>query len=137
MTTFFCPSCWRVVAEDQPRCPACGCDIAAHLAGRTFTQRLVEALRHPEPETPVRAAYILGLRGAREAVPELLATASGTSDVYLAMACLDALARIGGTQARQGIRSLCADPRVRVANRAKELLASGPGGPIDALREVP
>lgn len=136
MTTFFCPSCWQVVGEDQAKCPACGCDIAAHLASKSYTQRLVEALSHPEPETPVRAAYILGLRGDREAVPALLALAEKTSDVYLAMTCLEALARIGGSEALDGIRTFCGDRRILVARRAQELAGASAREPIDALRKA-
>jgi HEAT repeat protein len=132
MTTFFCPRCWVTLAEERPKCPACGCDVAAYLAGKTYTQRLIEALSHPEPETPVRVAYILGLRGDREAVPALVATASRTPDVYLAMACLDALARIGGREAEDGIRSFLGDRRILVAGRAQELLGNQPALAIDA-----
>ena len=122
MTTFFCPSCWETLGEHQDPCPHCGCRIAEYLLTKSYTQRLIEALNHPEPETPVRAAYILGARGDEEAVPFLVAKAGSTEDVYLAMTCLDALARIGGREAVEGIRRFCADPRVMVSQRVKDLL---------------
>ncbi len=122
MTTFFCPSCWEPLGEDQDPCPHCGCRVAEHLLAKSYTERLIEALNHPEPETPVRAAYILGARRDREAVPFLVAKAGDTRDVYLAMTCLDALARIGGQSAMNGIRRFCTDPRVMVSQRARDLL---------------
>jgi len=124
MTTFFCPSCWQTLEEDQDPCPHCGCKVSEYLQAKSYTQRLIEALNHPEPETPVRAAYILGAKRDREAVPFLVEKAESTKDVYLAMTCLDALARIGGQDAVNGIRLFCTDPRVMVSQRANDLLAS-------------
>jgi len=132
MTTFFCPSCWQTLEEDQDPCPHCGCKVSEYLQAKSYTQRLIEALNHPEPETPVRAAYILGVRRDREAMPFLVAKAENTKDVYLAMTCLDALARIGGQDAVKGIRRFCTDPRAMVSQRAYDLLASPGAGAIDS-----
>lgn len=123
MTMFFCPSCWETLEEDQDPCLHCGCKVSDYLQAKSYTQRLIEALNHPEPETPVRAAYILGVRRDREAMPFLVAKAESTKDVYLAMTCLDALARIGGQDAVKGISRFCTDPRVMVSRRANDLLA--------------
>jgi HEAT repeat protein len=96
--------------------------VAERLEGASYTERLIAALSHPEPETPLRAATILGMRRDRAAVPHLIRKAENTPDIYLAMACLEALARIGGPAAREGVRARCGDPRVLVSRRAQELL---------------
>ena len=118
--------------EASTRCPSCGCAIEAYLAGQSYTERLLAALNHPEPETPVRAAYILGMRGDQVAVPFLLTKAEETSDMYLALACLEALSRIGGEEAMQGVRHFCGDRRFMVAQKARDLLGMCPGTGIDA-----
>lgn len=123
MTTFFCPSCWAEIREDEDPCPHCGSQVAERLAHASYTERLIASLDHPEPETPLRAATILGMRRDRAAVPHLIRKAESTPDVYLAIGCLEALARIGGRMAREGVRARCQDPRVLVSRRAQELLA--------------
>ena len=123
MTTFFCPSCWAEIREEQDPCPHCGSHVAEWLARASYTERLIASLDHPEPETPLRAATILGMRKDHAAVPQLIRKAESTPDVYLAMACLEALARIGGRMAKEGVRARCQDSRVLVSRRAQELLA--------------
>ena len=132
MTTFFCPSCWETLGEDEDPCPHCGCAVVDYLQAKSYTESLIEALNHPEPDTPSRAAYILGAKRDREAVPFLLARAESTKDVYLVMTCLDALAQIGGQDAVNGIRLFCTDPRVMVSQRAKDLLAGHGDDAIDS-----
>jgi len=57
MLSFFCPCCWRRVSENDSTCPKCGEDIRAADA-RPFAEKLRAALRHSEPQTRVRAAWI-------------------------------------------------------------------------------
>ena len=122
MTTFFCPSCWAGINEEQDPCPHCGCGISAYLEGKTYNDRLIDALNHPEPTTPVRAAYILGMRRDEAAVPFMARKASGTSDVYLALACVEALGKIGSAAAREALCRLSHDSRDIVAQKAREML---------------
>ncbi len=136
MTTFFCPSCWAEIGEREDPCPRCGCQVAERLDGASYTERLIAALSHPEPETPLRAATILGMRRDHDAVFHLVRTAESTKDPYLAMACLEALARIGGRAAWEAVRTRCQDPRVLVSRRAQELLAGFGGGGADASDEA-
>ena len=55
-------------------CPFCRCDLAA-TATRDYPEKLIGALHHPEPETRLRAAEILGEKGYHPAVGPLLARA--------------------------------------------------------------
>ena len=122
MTTFFCPSCWAEIREEQDPCPFCGCAISALLEGKTYTDRLIDALNHPESTTPVRAAHILGMRRDGEAVPFLTRKAIDTHDVFLALACVEALGKIGGDAAKKVLRELTHDARKIVAQKAREML---------------
>src|SRR5581483_6455776 len=89
-------------------CERCGAALATEEA---FDDRLVWALRHPDTETAVLAAEILGARGARRAIGPLL-EATGSSDPYRAAAAARALGAFADV------------PRVR--GRLLELAAGGP-----------
>ncbi len=126
MPTFFCPVCWAASRSDDPVCTHCGAEIARIQAGKSYGQRLAEALRHPEPTTPLRVALVLGLRREAAAVGELAACAHETRDLYLCLECLTALARIGTAEAWAEVASFTADPRRVVATCARDLLAHRP-----------
>lgn len=72
--TYFCVSCWKIIAGDAKICPFCGCDLTAASA-RSYPERLIGALRHPVPETRLLAAEILGELRYRPAMEPLLARA--------------------------------------------------------------
>jgi len=57
---YYCPRCWKDFGADIERCPACGLNIADSWKGMDYVQKLILALYHPEPGTPLRAGWILG-----------------------------------------------------------------------------
>jgi hypothetical protein len=122
MPTFFCPVCWAASRNDEPVCRHCGAEIGRIQAGKSYGQRLAEALRHPEPTTPLRVAMVLGLRREAGAVEALAACAHETGDLYLCLECLTALARIGTPEAWAAVASFVGDPRRVVAARARTLV---------------
>jgi HEAT repeat protein len=63
-------------------------------------EKLVSALRHPDPQTVRRAAWILGRLKAREAVPALLDLGERTADPYVIESVVEALGEIGDMRAR-------------------------------------
>lgn len=122
MPTFFCPVCWAESQEDAPICPHCGAEISRVLAAKSYPERLADALRHPEPTTPLRVAHVLGLRREAAAVPVLAEHARETKEIYLCLECLTALARIGTPAAWDAVASFAGDPRKIVAAHAETLL---------------
>ncbi|MBK8985076.1 MAG: hypothetical protein IPM39_03190 [Chloroflexi bacterium] len=66
----YCPHCWVENAYEAQTCTACGASLAE--TGKDFTDRLMDAIGHPEPTRAVIAAEILGRLGAERAVPPLL-----------------------------------------------------------------
>ena len=52
-------------------------------SGKDYTEKLIAALDHPEPETPIRAAWVLGRMGDQRAVAGLVRLLETTQDVYL------------------------------------------------------
>ncbi|MDE2149460.1 MAG: HEAT repeat domain-containing protein [Gammaproteobacteria bacterium] len=116
---FFCPQCWAEVAEQDTRCPACGADLSRRLPYREALQR---ALRHPEPQTARRAAYLLGRLGQRVAVPALV-SALDSDDPYVAGEAAAALAKIGGARATAALRAARDHRHATVRREARRALA--------------
>jgi len=92
---FFCTRCWQEIGETIACCPHCGAN-QEQLGQESFVRKLIRALHHPEPETPVRAAYVLGELKAMEAMPELKQVIGRSKDPFLRAAAIRALGKIGG-----------------------------------------
>lgn len=101
----FCPECWKEIGEDRAICPHCGAGQLT-LSSESFVRKLRRALLHPEPETPVRAAYILGQLRAEEAIPDLALVARTCGDPYIVVACATALGEIGTPEADTELEKL-------------------------------
>lgn len=63
MTRFFCPGCWSDFGEDVSPCPHCGLDIRMFRESKDWIGKLILALEHSEPRTPIRAAWLWVRRG--------------------------------------------------------------------------
>jgi HEAT repeat protein len=89
-----CPVCWQIFSSDQAHCPACGADLTA-LDQRSYTEKLIRALEHPDPETAMRAADVLARRGnADDTIPILTrALRRRWHEPYVAAAIVRALGR--------------------------------------------
>jgi hypothetical protein len=98
MVSFFCPCCWKKIAEKDVACPWCGGDIHAADA-KSFPEKLRAALRHSEPQTRVRAAWILGELREESAVHELMVVVEEADDSFVAEAAVEALGKIGAMDA--------------------------------------
>jgi HEAT repeat protein len=122
MVRFFCPGCWEDFAEDRSVCPNCGLRIDEFWEPLDHVDKLIVALDHPEPSTPVRAAHLLGRIGDQRAVPALIRTVKTTRDIYLARASIRALGEIGSLGAIQFLRSLSAHPAKLVREEAQIVL---------------
>jgi len=72
---------------------ASACSRASYLA------KLIAALRHPEPFTQRRAAYILGLLHDPSAVEALAAVLAGSADPYVKGEAAHSLGASGGGRA--------------------------------------
>src|SRR5579875_1420957 len=116
--TFYCPICWSEVSKDDRTCKSCGADLASADA-RPMLEKLCSALNHPEPETAVRAAWILGERRAKRAVPDLIRVVETTSDGFLAEAAAEALGKIADPRALECLNEAAehGPVRVRIASR--------------------
>ncbi|HMN49758.1 MAG TPA: hypothetical protein PKD67_11510 [Ignavibacteriaceae bacterium] len=91
--TYYCINCWHEIKKDTVVCPHCGYD-QKEAANISFTDKLIKSLEHPEPETPIRAALILGELKISKAVPELIFRLKSEKDPYIIKAFTEALLMI-------------------------------------------
>jgi len=97
--TFFCPNCWRELPGMQRHCAQCGKEISA-WDEKTFTDKLIQALSHPEPMTQLRAVYFLGEKRASDAVEALTRLFRQSSNPFVQSEVLEAIGKIGADSAR-------------------------------------
>jgi HEAT repeat protein len=117
--TFFCPRCWKVISSAGETCRHCGARLAEEDA-KPFVEKLRSALRHPEPETAVRAAWILGERQEASAVADLISVLETSPDGFLVEAAAEALGKIGDPCALSALERVATSGPVRV-RRASSL----------------
>ena len=118
---FFCPICWKEINQGDKRCPYCGSDITGHER-KSFEEKLINALRHPERETVQRAVWILGRLKSDEAVKPLAKLFEQTDNPFLKIEILDALSDIGTPDAMDLIVNALDSAESIVRRKAKELM---------------
>lgn len=122
---FYCPHCWTIVPAGAHNCPACGAIIDDSTAD--IIDKYIAALRHPQPETRLRAAWVLGRMPATRAVPALLAIVAARGradrDPYLLSVAVKSLGQIGDQQAVPELAALLADPNASFMARHEAILA--------------
>lgn len=120
--TFFCPKCWKEIPSGRETCPHCGARLAEEDA-KPFVEKLRSALRHPEPETAVRAAWILGERQEASAVADLIYVLETSHDGFLVEAAAEALGKIGDQRALSGLERVATSGPVRVRKASRLAIA--------------
>lgn len=121
----YCPECWGEM-EANGVCRQCG-RTPEYATAESYEDKLIWALRHPEPTTPIRAAAILGQRRSAAAVEALIAVAVTTFDIFLQEAAITALGQIGDERARPILEYFNDEGAVRVKLAAQRALASMEG----------
>jgi HEAT repeat protein len=140
MITIYCPRCYTRATERDAVCAACGASLTGSDAG-DYTERLIWALRHPEPTVAPRAAWVLGERQDRRAVPALIEMVRTTRDLGALEEGATALGRMGDAAAIEPLGELLRHSYVSVRARAARALACI-GGPaaravLEAARSDP
>lgn len=116
--THFCPQCWKQVAREAEICPHCGSPLAEEDA-KPFVEKLRSALRHPEPETAIRAAWILGERREISCAADLIGVVEKTRDLYLVESAAEALGKLGDARALPALERGAASGPLRVRRACK------------------
>jgi MFS family permease len=133
---FYCPACWREVPESIRVCPHCTVDVERLTLEQDYVQKLIAALDHPEPTTPARVAWILGLRGEACAVPHLARIARESDDPYIVEAAVEALGRIGDPAGLEALRFASQHGGVRVREKAAHAIDQIQRTPFPAQEET-
>lgn len=119
---FYCPSCWCESTESIGVCPHCNVDVERLTQEQDYVQKLIAALNHPEPETPIRVAWILGVRGETRAIPRLSRLVQESQDPYIVAAAVEALGKIGDPAGLEAVRFALRHGGVRVRNKARRAI---------------
>ena len=125
LPTFFCPHCWHELQKEVPICPHCGEPLAS-WGKKAYTDKLRQALVHPEPQTQRRAVYLLGEKQIKEAIDDLVALFHRTRDPLLAGEVVRALRKIGSKPTFQALAEALFHPSFIVRAEGVEALASFP-----------
>jgi predicted amidophosphoribosyltransferase len=103
---FFCPGCWKDFAFAIEACPQCGINVSNFWDRKDLVEKLIHSLQHPEPSTPVRAAWLLGRIKDPRAVGALIKIIQKTRDFYLSREAVRALKQFATEEAQQFVDSL-------------------------------
>jgi HEAT repeat protein len=122
----YCPHCWKELPGAREVCPNCRQRISS-WDEKAFTDKLLQALSHPEPETPVRAVYILGEKGMTEAVGLLARLFRRSRDLFLQGEVIEAMGKIGGDEALSLLVEALSHPSFFVRGEAVKGLSRFPG----------
>jgi len=118
---FFCPTCWKEIKGDDKRCPYCASDITEHEK-KSFEDKLINALRHPERETVQRAVWILGKLKSVKAVDPLKNLFKQTDNPFLKIEILNAFVEIATPDALDLIVNALDSDIGIVRRKASELI---------------
>jgi HEAT repeat protein len=137
---YYCPHCWVVIPAEAQLCPACGAIVEDTT---DIVDKYIAALRHPQAETRLRAAWLLGRMRTGRAVPALLAVVAARGredyDPYLLSAAVRSLGQLGDRQAGPELVALLADsgaPLMARKEAAQALAGLGGGEAWDALKDA-
>ncbi len=108
--TFYCANCWTVVVGSATKCPQCGSDIEAKQACSDYADKLIAAPGHPEPTTPIRAAWIPGERRELKAFEPLMELFKQSQDTFIVEAAVKALGKMDD---RPPVQQLFQQQRIR------------------------
>jgi HEAT repeat protein len=120
-----CPSCWATVTVEAAHCAQCGEDLQV-LDQRQYSEKLRGALDHPDRETVMRVAKVLGDRRERESAGALVtALRSHWQEPYVAAAIVSALGHLDAEQAGEAVHEALGHESFIVRKEAALALQQG------------
>lgn len=114
--TRYCPHCWTEIDEEAEQCPECGRPVAE--LETDFVDKLIAALRHPEPTRAGLAVHILGeMLQEPRAVEPLIDLVQARPDAHVLKLAVQALGRLRDVRAVPALVDLLEDPTAVVVAR--------------------
>jgi HEAT repeat protein len=101
-------------------------EIHQFLSEKDYVEKLILGLDHPQQDTPIRAASILGGIGDVRAVQPLIVLIQRTKDAYIATAAVRALGQIGTAEAYGFLKTLANHEARMVEEAAADVLKQAP-----------
>lgn len=129
---FYCPRCWAEMSERMVSCPQCGGSIDE--PGLDLVDKMIGALRHPEPTRAGLAVYVLTemLHEPRSVEP-LIALMQARPDLAVLCAAAAGLGRLGDVRAVPALAALLDDEEAGLPARVAAVHALARiGGPAVA-----
>lgn len=136
---YLCPACHTTRLLREVRCGYCGFDIRA-CADSGFDRQVIRALSDPEPETAVRAAFLLGIRHPPDAIDLLIPAYHSSRDLFVRRQALASIDMIGGDAAAALLQEAARDDHIvlRAEALGRLIVHEGPDGPAaSAARSDP
>ena len=105
----YCRQCWSLLPIGSQVCPVCGSRVEDSQSD--IVDKYIAALRHPQAETRLRAAWMLGRLRAANAISALreIVAARRNGDPYLLSAAVQSLGQIDDDRAVRVLLDLLAD----------------------------
>lgn len=125
------PTLCRLTRSDEPEIAQAAVEALGRVSGEGVVAALTQALEAESLPLRLTALRALGRQRAGAAVPHIRELAAGALDAPIHEAALDALGRIGGSEAIDALIEVCGDRRV--SNAAVAALARVEPEHVDAV----
>lgn len=126
---YYCPACFAEIPREASICPVCGVDIQQwEKEHSSYDERLIHALKHPNPEARMGSIITLGnRRNIEAAIPLAECALTYFIDVWQAMEIIRALRKLPNSPEKEtAFRMLLEHPaRVIREEAASSLVAEG------------
>jgi hypothetical protein len=116
---YYCPGCWKDTLADMEVCSSCGVNIHFFWDSKDMVEKLIHSLRHPEPSTPIRAAWLLGKIGDLRALEPLIHLIQNTQDYHLMRTAVQALRQINTEEGLDFLKTLLNHPVRMIREEAR------------------
>ena len=113
------------MASNEQACPRCSANVSS-WDEQAFTTKLVRALSHPEPDTRMRAIYVLGETRTHSALEALTQVYRNAADPFLKGQVIKAVGKIGGGSALLLLFEALRHPSFIVRQEAEKALTKYP-----------
>lgn len=115
---FYCSNCWSEIDIDALICPNCKSDQSV-LTNLSFKEKLLAAINHPEPSTPIRVAEICTRLKINEAIPVMINRLRYETDPFIIISFVKSIMLLDNTN-KDKIRKILSEDSLILINKLPE-----------------